>query len=129
MTLTSGFRYSKVEPRAYLYIILGRNPKFGVRIYFGIMAWRIHFCCMRGSRILFWWGGGGGPGRTARKQSGLFCFFSPQLILKFTECIQWFYNRESLTFEGPRGDPTFSRGSNFFHGGPNAYLYRNPYNL
>ena len=31
------------ELRAYLYIILGRNPKFGVRIYFGIMACLIHF--------------------------------------------------------------------------------------
>ena len=43
MTLTSGFCSSKVELRAYLYIICGRNPKFGVRIYFGIMACRIHF--------------------------------------------------------------------------------------
>ena len=43
MTLTSGFCSSKVELRAYLYIILGRNPNFGVRIYFGIMACRIHF--------------------------------------------------------------------------------------
>ena len=43
VTLTSGFSSSKVEPRAYLYIIWGKNPKFGVRIYFGIMACRIHF--------------------------------------------------------------------------------------
>ena len=33
---------------------------------------------------------GGGP--TARKQSGQ-CFFSHQLILQFTEWIQWFYYR------------------------------------
>ena len=47
----------------------------------------------------------------ARKQSGH--FFSPQLILQFTEGIQWFYYRENYTFEGSRGVPTFSRG-----GGP-----------
>ena len=43
VTLTSGFSSSKVEPRAYLCIIWGRNPKFGMRIYFGTMACRIHF--------------------------------------------------------------------------------------
>ena len=40
-------------------------------------------------------GGGwgvGGRGPTARKQSGQ-CFFSHQLILQFTERIQWFYYR------------------------------------
>ena len=37
-------------------------------------------------------GGGGGRGPTARKQSGQ-CFFSHQLILQFTEWIQWFYYR------------------------------------
>ena len=35
-------------------------------------------------------GGGGGRGPTSRKQSGQ-CFFSHQLILQFTEWIQWFY--------------------------------------
>ena len=75
-------------------------------------------------------GGGGGPGLTARKQSGpFFVFFSPQLILQFTEGIQWFYNRENYTFEGSRRGPTFSGGSNIFHGGSNANFYRNPYNL
>ena len=43
--------------------------------------------------------GGGGPGLMARKLSGPFLFFSPQLILQFTEGIQWFYNRENYTFE------------------------------
>ena len=49
-------------------------------------------------------GGGGGEGRgpTARKQSGQF-FFSHQLILQFTEWIQWFYYRGE-------------EGSNFFQG-------------
>ena len=43
MALTSGFSFSKVELRAYLYIIVGRSSKFGVRVYFGIMACHIHF--------------------------------------------------------------------------------------
>ena len=42
-------------------------------------------------------------------------FFNPQLILQFTEGIQWFYNRENYTFEGSKGGPTFSRGGG---GGP-----------
>ena len=46
--------------------------------------------------------GGGGRGPTARKQSGQ-CFFSHQLILQFTEWIQWFYYRGE-------------EGSNFFKG-------------
>ena len=62
---------------------------------------------MRGSRILFQ--GGGDPGPIARNQSApFFVFFSLQLILQFTEGIQWFYNRENYTFEGSRGVPAFS---------------------
>ena len=34
-----------------------------------------------------------------------------------------------MLFQGSRGGPTFSRGSNLFQGGPNANFYRNPYNL
>ena len=48
--------------------------------------------------------GGGGGGRrfpTARKQSGQ-CFFSHQLILQFTEWIQWFYYRGEF-FQGVGG--------------------------
>ena len=40
----------------------------------------------------FFSGRGGGRGPTARKQSRQ-CFFSHQLILQFTEWIQWFYYR------------------------------------
>ena len=131
MTLTSGFSSSKVEPRAYLYIILGRNPKFGVRIYFGIMACRIYFC-MRGSKIFSEIGGLYRPNgqKTVRT-----IFFSPQLILQFTEGIQWFYCRENYTFQGSRGGPTFSRGGGVQRfpregeGGPNANFYKNPYTL
>ena len=38
------------------------------------------------------WGGGGGSRPDGQKQSGQ-CFFSHQLILQFTEWIQWFYYR------------------------------------
>ena len=57
-----------------------------------------------------------------------FCvFISPQLILQFTEGIQWFYYRDNYTFskksEGVQhfpgdGDQLFTGG-----GGPNAYFY------
>ena len=56
---------------------------------------------MRGSRNFCQAGvGGGGRGATARKQSGQ-CFFSHQLILQFTEWIQWFIT------EGWRGSKFF----------------------
>ena len=35
-------------------------------------------------------------------------FFSPQLILQFTEGVQWFYYRDNYTF------PRIQRGSNIF---------------
>ena len=48
---------------------------------------------MRGSKNFCQAGGGGGvEALMARKQSGQ-CFFSHQLILQFTEWIQWFYYR------------------------------------
>ena len=58
-------------------------------------------------------GGGGGRGPTARKQSGQ-CFFSHQLILQFTEWIQWF------NYRGEEGVQLLPGG-----GG----VQRNPYNL
>ena len=61
-------------------------------------------------------GGGGVRGPTARKQSGQYSmfFFSHQLILQFTEWIQWFYYR------GEEGVQLLPGG-----GG----VQRNPYNL
>ena len=63
-----------------------------------------------------------------------FVFCSPQLILHFTEGVQWFYYyRVNYTFPRIKRGPTFFRGrggmSNFFQGGPNANFYRTPYNL
>ena len=64
---------------------------------------------MRGSRNFCQGGGGGGGGGgdgrgpSARKRSGQ-CFFSHQLILQFTEWIQWFYYRGE------------EKGANFFQG-------------
>ena len=66
---------------------------------------------MHGSRNF---GQGGGPGPTARKQPGQRFYFSSQLILQFTEGVQWFYCRENFTF------PRIQRGSNIFQWGGGA---------
>ena len=65
------------------------------------------------ARIQEFLSGGGGRGPKTRKQSGQ-CFFSHQLILQFTELIQWFYYR------GEEGVQLLTVG-----GG----VQRNPYNL
>ena len=44
-----------------------------------------------------------------------FYFFSPQLILQFTEGVQWFITEKTILFQGSRGSPTFSGGGG---GGP-----------
>ena len=49
-------------------------------------------------------------GPSARKQSGQL-FFSPKLMLHFTEEVQWFYIRETITIQ------RIQRGSNIFQGG------------
>ena len=81
----------------------------------------------------------GGGVQAKWPENSLDNFFSPQLILQFTEGIQWFDYRENYTFEGSRGGPTLSRwgvqlfpsggGGGGGGGGPNAYFYRNQYNL
>ena len=52
----------------------------------------------------------GGPDLTARKTALTFfvCFFSTQLILSFTVVCQWFISKKTITFQGFRGDSTFS---------------------
>ena len=70
--------------------------------------------------------GGGGGGVQARwpenSLDNVFFYFSSQLILQFTEGIQWFFYRENFTFPRiQRVSNIFQgRGSNFFHG-ENAY--------
>ena len=69
--------------------------------------------------------GFGGRRQHARIQGFLSVLFSPQLILQFTEGVQWFYCCENYTYTLPRiqRGSLFSRGgvSNFFQGGgPNA---------
>ena len=56
---------------------------------------------------------------TARKQPGqhFFFSFSPQLILQFTEGVQWFYNRENYTFQRIEGVQLFWGGGG---GGPGS---------
>ena len=69
----------------------------------------------------------GGPGLTARKQPGRF-FFSPQLIIQFTEGSNGSITEKTIqTFS--RGESSFFRGGGGGGGGPNANFYRSPYNL
>ena len=63
-------------------------------------------------------GGGGGPGPTARKQPGQRFYLSSQLILQFTEGVQWFYLQRKLYFSK---DP---EGSNIFQGGGYNFFQR-----
>ena len=41
-------------------------------------------------------------------------FFSPQLILQFTEGVQWFITEKTILFQGFKGGPTFTRGVQLF---------------
>ena len=81
---------------------------------------------MRGSRNKFQGGGGGDSGLAAKKQSGQ-RFFSPQLILQFTEGIQSMdvLQRKLYFSKDPEGVQHFLGGG----GCPNANFYRNPYHL
>ena len=73
-----------------------------------------------------WRGGGVGPGPTARTT-----FFSPQLILQFTEGSNGYITEKTILFPRiQRGVQHFpGGGGQLFQGGPNAYFYRNLYNL
>ena len=66
-----------------------------------------------------------------RIQEFLSVLFSPQLILQFTEGVQWFYCWENYTYTLPRiqrGFISFQGDvSSFFQGGPNANFYRSLY--
>ena len=101
---------------------------FGSHVMMALTQENVHYTLNSGSGVMnksnrvhariqeFLSGGGGGGGvrgPTARKQSGQ-CFFSHQLILQFTEWIQWFYYR------GEEGVQLLPGG-----GG----VQRNPYNL
>ena len=67
--------------------------------------------------------GFGGRRQHARIQGFLSVLFSPQLILQFTEGVQWFYCWENYTYTLPR----IQRGSIIFQGGGvNANFFWNP---
>ena len=91
---------------------------------------RIQTCC---NHILSAAEGFRGQEATCANPGFLSVLFSPQLILQFTEGVQWFYCWENFTYTLPRIQmgPLFSRGggvSNFFPGdgggGPNASFFR-----
>ena len=76
--------------------------------------------------------GFGGRRQHARIQEFLSVFFTPQLILQFTEGVQWFYCWENYTYTLPRiqrGSSIFQGVSNLFVGGGglNPNFSRNPY--
>ena len=84
---------------------------------------QLHFISCRG--VSGGGGGGGGRRQHARIQGFLSVLVSPQLILQFTEGVQWFYCCENYTYTLPR----IQRGSIIFQGGgggPNANFFRNP---
>ena len=90
---------------------------------------RILTCC---NYILSAAEGFRGQEATCADPGMLSVLFSPQLILQFTEGIQWFYCRENYTYtyQGSRGIHYFPGGggvSNFFQGGggPNANFFIN----
>ena len=58
----------------------------------------------------------GGPGQSDKKALTTF-FFSPQHILQLTNDLFQRKLKKTIIFQGFRGGPTFSRGSNFFQGG------------
>ena len=75
----------------------------------------------------------GGRRQHARIQGFLSVLFSPQLILQFTEGVQWLYCWENYTYTLPRiqrGSIIFQGGVKLFPGGggggPNANFFRNP---
>ena len=92
------------------------------------VMFRILTCC---NHILSAAEGFGDRRQHARIQEFLSVLFDPQLILQFTEGVQWFYCCEKYTYTLPRiqRPPIIFQGvSNFIQGGgPNAYFYRNPY--
>ena len=69
--------------------------------------------------------------KTAWTTLFLCVFFSPQLILQFTEGVQGLFQRKLQFPKEPEGSIIFQEGGPFFSrvGGPNANFYRNPYNL
>ena len=93
-----------------------------------------YFVYTRHLRIQDFLSGGGG----SRKQPGQRCLCFVFLVLNLFYSLQRgvgsndFITEKTILFQGSRGGPTFSMGSNFFArggGGPNASFYRNPYNV
>ena len=72
-------------------------------------------------RIKDFFSGGGGLKTDSQKTvRTTFCgvFFSPQLILQFTEGVQWFYYRQLYFSKDPEGVQHFPGGGGGGGGGP-----------
>ena len=71
---------------------------------------------MRGSRNFV----RGGPGQSDKKKAlTTFFFFFFFFFSYFTE-VKWSISKKSITFQGSRGGPIFSRGVQLFPGGSNC---------
>ena len=84
---------------------------------FKLKAIRYDSCADPG--IFVRWGGGGGGGvqvHLAFKKSSDIFF----LYFYFRE-VQWLLSKKTIICQGSSGVGTFSRGSNFFTGGPIAF--------
>ena len=85
--------------------------------------------CMRGSRIFF---REGDPGPMARKQSRqrfVFVVLVVNLFYSLQRGSHGLITEKTIPFHGSGGGSIFPRVVQLFPGGPNANLYRNPYNL
>ena len=91
---------------------------------FSIAAYRVWWCTCADPGIFV----RGGPGQADKKKLWHRFFFFKSLAY-FTE-VKWSISKKSITFQGSRGGPTFSRGVQLFPGGVQLLIpYRNPYNL
>ena len=75
----------------------------------------------------------GGGGSRPNSQKRVWTFFTVCLVLNLFYSLQraayGFITEKTILSKDPEGVKHFPRGSNFFHLGPNANFYRNPYNL
>ena len=92
----------------------------------------LQFLFMRGSRNFCDGDGGRGGGVQAQlpvnRSDNVLILFSPQLILQFYRGCPMVNLKKSIIFQGFIWGPTFFRGPSLSRG-PNAYFYRNPYDL
>ena len=82
------------------------------------------------ARIQDFISGGGVQARQPENNLDLFfVFLVLNLFYSLQRASNGFITEKTILSMDPEGVQHFPGGSNFFHGGPNANFYRNPYNL